>query len=269
MNERRFLWSKFIWNMFDFAVDHRNEGAQPGLNDKGLVTHDRKIKKDAFFWYKANWSTEPVLYITSRRWTERTQSPAPVKVYSNLDSVELKVNGVSQGTKACRDHIGQWDAVALKPGANRIEVLGARDGKTYTDQCVWNYTETARIHSVSSESEPVNGADKVVDGNPRDESRWSTEGFPQQVILDYGRIKSFQRIRVWTYQGRDYQYIVEISSQPDSGYKTIVDRCVNPGGAQPFIDTFSPVDGRYLRLTITGAGKYTGNWSAITEISAD
>ena len=69
MKERPFVWGTFVWNMFDFAVSTRHEGGIPGRNDKGLVTYDRKIKKDAFFFYKANWSDEPMLYITSRRFT--------------------------------------------------------------------------------------------------------------------------------------------------------------------------------------------------------
>ena len=64
MKARPFVWGTFVWNMFDFAVSTRHEGGVPGRNDKGLVTYDRKIKKDAFYFYKANWSDEPVLYIT-------------------------------------------------------------------------------------------------------------------------------------------------------------------------------------------------------------
>jgi beta-galactosidase len=65
--KRPFVWGSFIWNMFDFASVGRNEGDSPQLNDKGLVTRDRKVRKDAFFFYNAFWSPEPVLYITSRR----------------------------------------------------------------------------------------------------------------------------------------------------------------------------------------------------------
>ncbi len=81
------MWGTFVWNMFDFASDGRNEGAQPGINDKGLVTRDRAIRKDAFYWYKANWSSAPTLYITSRRWTQRTAASTDVKVYSNAATV--------------------------------------------------------------------------------------------------------------------------------------------------------------------------------------
>ena len=83
--------------MFDFAVSTRHEGGQEGLNDKGLVTRDRQTKKDAFYFYKANWSDEPVLYITSRRDSERTNAATNIKIYSNAQQVELSLNGTSIG----------------------------------------------------------------------------------------------------------------------------------------------------------------------------
>src|SRR5947208_14344666 len=64
LKERPWIWGQFIWNMFDFAVDSRHEGDHLGRNDKGMVTYDRKLKKDAFYFYKANWSDEPVVYVT-------------------------------------------------------------------------------------------------------------------------------------------------------------------------------------------------------------
>ncbi|HTO93854.1 MAG TPA: glycoside hydrolase family 2 TIM barrel-domain containing protein, partial [Bacteroidota bacterium] len=79
---RPWLWGSFVWNMFDFASDGRSEGEHPGRNDKGLVTYDRRVKKDAYFWYRANWNPEPMVYITGRRFSPRG-SPCDVKVYSN------------------------------------------------------------------------------------------------------------------------------------------------------------------------------------------
>src|SRR5204863_6771950 len=90
---RPYIWGKFIWNMFDFASDSRNEGDGPGRNDKGLVTYDRQTRKDAFYWYKSNWSSEPLVYITSRRFNPRTTPSIDIKVYSNLETVTLNVNG--------------------------------------------------------------------------------------------------------------------------------------------------------------------------------
>ena len=95
---RLYLWGTFVWNMFDFASDGRSEGDTHGRNDKGLVTYDRAIRKDAFYWYKANWTTTPFVYVTSRRWTDRTVATTTVKVYGTADSVRLTLNGVPVGS---------------------------------------------------------------------------------------------------------------------------------------------------------------------------
>ena len=87
------LWSTHVWNMFDFAADARDQGGEPGMNHKGLVTFDRKTKKDSFYLYKAWWSDEPFVHICSKRFAERTRNEIEVKVYSNQKSVALFVNG--------------------------------------------------------------------------------------------------------------------------------------------------------------------------------
>jgi beta-galactosidase len=137
---RPWLWSKIVWNLFDFAADHRNEGDTAGRNDKGLVTYDRATKKDAFYYYKAQWSTDPVLYIASRRWTKRIVPTTDIKVYANTGPVTLKVNGVTVGTRSDTDGTFDWSNVTLKSGANTVTVTGVRDGVTYTDTVTWTYT---------------------------------------------------------------------------------------------------------------------------------
>lgn len=136
---RDYLWSRLIWNMFDFAADHRAEGDAFGINDKGLITHDRGTKKDAFYYYKANWSDQPVLHITSRRWTNRISENAEIKVYSNLDNVQLTVNGKPVAMNAEPYHIHLNPSIRLVPGNNTIAVTGVRDGQSYSDSVVWNY----------------------------------------------------------------------------------------------------------------------------------
>jgi beta-galactosidase len=115
------------------------QGDRPGINDKGLVTHDRQVRKDAFYWYKASWSDEPVTYITSRRWTDRTVPATTVKVYSNADEVRLHLNGESVGTKASDDHIFSWPVV-LQPGDNTVVAESVIDGRTHTDRVTWTLT---------------------------------------------------------------------------------------------------------------------------------
>jgi beta-galactosidase len=92
-DKRPFMWATHLWNMFDFAADARNQGGEPGMNHKGLVTFDRKIKKDSFYVYKAWWSKDPFVYICGRRYVERTERKTLIKVYSNLPEVTLYVNG--------------------------------------------------------------------------------------------------------------------------------------------------------------------------------
>ncbi len=91
--KRPYIWASHIWNMFDFAADARNQGGDPGMNHKGLVTFDRKIKKDAFYLYKAYWSKEPFVHLCGRRFVNRTGKKLEVKVYSNQPQVSLYNNG--------------------------------------------------------------------------------------------------------------------------------------------------------------------------------
>ncbi|HUJ08477.1 MAG TPA: glycoside hydrolase family 2 TIM barrel-domain containing protein [Verrucomicrobiae bacterium] len=132
------LWGTFLWTMFDFAADWRNEGDQPGLNDKGMVRQDRKLKKDVYYFYQANWSRKPMVYIAERRLTPRRTAKTEVKVYSNCKEVELIVNGKSLG-KLGPDAINtlRWKNVTLKSGANQIVAIG-KDGKQQCeDECEW------------------------------------------------------------------------------------------------------------------------------------
>ncbi len=139
IDARPFIWGSFVWNMFDFACDQRNEGGAPGRNDKGLVTYDRQIKKDAFFWYKANWSDEPFVHITSSRFNQRYNQTVPVKVYSNCSEVSLSVGDRSYPVKQSNNHIFEWPTVILSAGSNTIRAVGTDQGQTMTDQCEWHY----------------------------------------------------------------------------------------------------------------------------------
>ena len=86
---RPWLWCTYVWNLFDFGADGREEAEDPGVNHKGLVTFDRKVKKDAYYLYKAYWSKEPFVYLCGRRFVDRTGDETVVKVYSNLPEVQL------------------------------------------------------------------------------------------------------------------------------------------------------------------------------------
>lgn len=125
ISSRPYVWGSFVWNMFDFGAAHRTEGDRPGINDKGLVTFDRKVRKDAFYFYKANWNREePMLYLTGKRNTVRTQRLQTITAFTNLSGAELFVNGKSYG-KAIPDSyaILEWKNVEIEPGENEIKVV--------------------------------------------------------------------------------------------------------------------------------------------------
>lgn len=95
IQQRPYLWATHVWNMFDFAADGRDEGGKNGQNQKGLVTFDRKLKKDAFYLYKAAWNhKEPFVHLCGRRYEERPEAETEIKVYSNQQKVALFVDGV-------------------------------------------------------------------------------------------------------------------------------------------------------------------------------
>lgn len=94
-----YLWATHVWNMFDFAADARDQGGEPGMNHKGLITFDRRTKKDSFYLYKAYWSPEPFVHIAGKRRKDREEALTAVKVYTNQPRVSLFVNGVFKEEK--------------------------------------------------------------------------------------------------------------------------------------------------------------------------
>lgn len=138
ISERPYVWGSFVWNMFDFGAAHRTEGDRPGINDKGLVTHDRKVKKDAFYFYKANWNPEPMVYIAGHRSVNRVKPVTEVQIFSNCAEVTLKVNGQiikkmqPDGVKVCI-----FKDIRLKKGENNIEVSAKNGKRVITDACCW------------------------------------------------------------------------------------------------------------------------------------
>ena len=106
---RKYMWATHVWNMFDFGADARAEGGENGQNHKGLITFDRKYKKDAFYAYKAWLSDDPFVHLTSKRYVDRVEDVTKVTVYSNQPEVELFANGVSLGKKTAEDHFFRFD----------------------------------------------------------------------------------------------------------------------------------------------------------------
>jgi len=132
------IWSVWVGNMFDFGAVGRQWGDGKGTNDYGLVTFDRKDRKDAYYLYKANWNeSEPFIYIAEKRRDTRSSRKQTVKIYSNQDEVELLVNNRSVGTRTGEHGVFVWEDVELRSGINRLE---ARSGWA-SDKTVLNVVQ--------------------------------------------------------------------------------------------------------------------------------
>ena len=133
---RKFMWATHVWNMFDFGADARSEGGENGQNHKGLMTFDRKYKKDSFYAYKAWLTDEPFVHLCGKRYVDRVEDVTKVTVYSNLPQVELFANGVSLGKQESADHFFYFDVP--NAGETKLEAV-AGDCR---DQSVLRKVET-------------------------------------------------------------------------------------------------------------------------------
>ena len=132
--KRPFMWATHVWNMFDFAADARDQGGEPGMNHKGLVTFDRKIKKDSFYLYKAWWSDEPFVHICSKRYADRNESTTTVKVYSNQRHVTLYANG-----KKVEEQTGDKVFTFQVPLSGEVKLEAVSDSDACRDEAVIRY----------------------------------------------------------------------------------------------------------------------------------
>jgi beta-galactosidase len=133
-----FVWGTYIWNMFAFAADFRDEGGSKGMNNKGLVTFDRKIKKDAFYYYQARWTKTPMLHLTQKRFIDRAYETIILKAYSNQDNVSFYLNGVLIETVTSLNSVFQCK-VTLKSGTNSVKVISG----SLKDEAVFNKVSEA------------------------------------------------------------------------------------------------------------------------------
>lgn len=131
--------ASYVWNMFEFAVPAWNRGGVNARNLKGLVTFDRSQKKDSFYWYKANWNAEPMIYLANRRDNERKNKTSKIQVFSNLPKVIIVVNGREyQAKQGVNSRHWLVENVELQSGANVIKAFGDNGGKQLTDEMIWN-----------------------------------------------------------------------------------------------------------------------------------
>lgn len=146
LDARPWLYATWLWNSFDFATTVRTEGDAQDVNTKGLIAYDHKTRKDAYYFYKANWNPAPMVHITSKRYVQRAYPMTDVKVYSNTASTELLLNGRSLGVKSdCPQKACVWGGVRLDEGRNALVARGVHSGGTVEDSANWTLSpETAR-----------------------------------------------------------------------------------------------------------------------------
>jgi beta-galactosidase len=137
LRERPYLWASWLWNMFDFGTAIRMEGDLVDTNDKGIVSFDRGVKKESFYFYKAHWNPEPMIYLAGHRYLERASPIADVKAYSNAARASLSVNGQDVGSVDCVERICLWRNVVLAQGENVMVVEASLNGKKLSDRAVW------------------------------------------------------------------------------------------------------------------------------------
>ena len=140
---RKYMWATHVWNMFDFGADARAEGGENGQNHKGLVTFDRKYKKDSFYAYKAWLSDEPFVHLCGKRYIDRVEDVTKVTVYSNQPKVELFANGVSLGVKEAADHFFYFDVP--NNGETKLEAVAGELKDESTIRKVETFNEDYRL----------------------------------------------------------------------------------------------------------------------------
>ncbi|MEJ6011592.1 glycoside hydrolase family 2 TIM barrel-domain containing protein [Novosphingobium aquae] len=152
LKDRKYLWATWLWSGFDFASTVRKEGDAEDINTKGLITFDRKIRKDAYFFYKANWSANPTVHITGRRYVNRAYPVTDVRIYSNAPQTELVVNGKTYGKlPACPNSVCVWKSVRLAAGSNTIMTRGRFAGRQVADRVIWQLgAESARAFRIDA-----------------------------------------------------------------------------------------------------------------------
>ncbi len=216
---RPYLWATWIWNSFDFATTVRREGDAIDINTKGLVTYDRKIKKDPYFFYQANWNQSPTVHIAGRRYRDRAYPMTAVRVYSNAPITELVVNGNSYGRLSnCPDKTCVWQNVALQSGANKIEARGRFAKAEQVDTIEWQLApELARSYHIDSgaliaahSTDAVFGSDHFFKGGSAKSADTPGNWGKPAVLATIAGTKD--RVLMTTYREGDFSYRLPVKN---------------------------------------------------------
>ncbi len=236
MRGKPYLWGTFLWNSFDFGSTTRSEGNAQDINTKGIVTFDHRYRKDAYFFYKANWTATPTVHINSSLYTERAYQIADVRVYSNAPKTSLKVNGKLIGVLAdCPDRICVWNGVVLSPGANNIIATGSFPSGDVEDRVQWHLSDAAAKNTLIDCGALVAGASP----GRRFGSDTFFEGGTARVISDLGSrgrapappsiARTSSPEVAATYRSGSFTYRVPAADGPHSVVLTFVEPSLHPG----------------------------------------
>jgi beta-galactosidase len=180
LKSRPFVWGVYVWNMFDFSTLTRKEGDLTDINDKGLVSFDRRTRKDAFYFYRANWSSQPTLHLVGGRYADRPYGTVDVKAYSNATRAALSLNGTQLGTTECGGGICIWKDVRLASGPNDLRATAEIGGITASDAMRWRYVGTPGV--VRIKVGDLSGY-VTMDGQRYGSDNYFAGGVPRRVIL--------------------------------------------------------------------------------------
>jgi beta-galactosidase len=232
---RPYLWATWLWVAFDFASTVRSEGDAQDINTKGLVRFDHEVRKDAYYFYKANWSAAPTVHIGGRRYVARAYRFTDVRVYSNAPSTSLSLNGRVVGTlRNCPQHICVWSRLRLEPGSNRLSATGKFSSGPVEDRIEWHLPKEAeralRIDAgtlvAAKGKEGVWGSDNFFDGGEARSIVVAADyGKPAQPVVIAGTADSAIAA---TYREGDFHYRVPL----DNGRYLVTLTFVRPGADQ-------------------------------------
>ncbi|MXO64512.1 glycoside hydrolase family 2 TIM barrel-domain containing protein [Altericroceibacterium endophyticum] len=234
LKDRDYLWGVFLWNAIDFGTSVRQEGNSVDINTKGLVTYDRAIRKDAWYFYRANWSDEPTVHITGRRYIDRAYPVTDIRVHSNADSTSLTLNGRDLGTlNDCPEMVCVWQDVRLTPGTNIVRAMGSFDGREVEDEISWQLGASQvgafRIDSgaILAADAPVQfGSDNFFQGGVAGTADTLRRGRPP-IRADIAQTD--RRDIVATFRTGDFEYHVPTEKGAYCVTLTFVEPEANPG----------------------------------------
>ncbi len=279
LKPRPFIWGAYIWNMFDFVVPGWNRGGIKGLNHKGLITYDRKEKKDAFYFYKANWSEEPVLHLTGKRLKVHGLGKIEIKAYSNCEDVKLTVNGkvIKNGT-VNSVNVYKWDNVKLVNGDNFVKITGTHNGIKLKDSCTFTFDADKRAGelaarkklltdqfdvAMASEEDKGHLAEHAADGDKS--TIWSAANPGAWLRLDLNKQQKLNSLYIHWSKGNQRKYKFTISYSTDGNSWIEVYNGQSSGkvdGPEKF--SFPEVETRYIR--IVGMGSNATEWTNIVDV---